>query len=721
MPEREQYRYTPLRDPFQQIRLLKLKGPRSRSDPLVGTLSVHTIPMRDAPRSKRLAKHLGLPGYLAVSYVWGTDFTLSHEIIIDKKRFPITANLDGALRSFRSVNPAPMRYWVDAVCINQADNYEKSAQIPLMRDIFHVSVIVWAWLGIDTPESIRVSKFLEKFTTLHGRSLDELAIYLANVQNENEDGVRPKLSFKELVQTESERVFFKGFTKVLVGFLRSLQIAYDVAYNSLNDREDLKDHHRAVLTTMDEIKTWSPNEEQLKAVEGTDFQEMATLIEKCLFVDTEYFNRMWTLQEICVADRGLSWVLGLPLSDVLAALLYLQRTHDINVRNIEKIATLIEVTSRFNLKRRQSLRTLLAASIGRVSTDPRDRIYALEGLMKDEISPLLQPAYTKSVQEVYANASRHIIFTEKCLDVLCGHPLDDRLPGLPSWVPDFRHFGLNEGSLVDSKQDVPLYKASLSEHQTVPSDPFELTRKWRTLAVSGLLLGTILDVSDTPSPSEGSGTMTFVHFEGSWANKLKQSQEWTKEDLDAIENISDLVKRYSEYHGDSDRATFGAREKEKLQKLQAMTEKAQTRSTLLQDFLHDLPFKYLSTLTCGRMARGLRSNNQYLAERMKLLCNPNKDGLKALESLCQALDDGTRGRRLIIAEENRIGAAPDQTQKGDAIYILIGCSVPVILRKTNIADELEFVGECYLYGFMDGEAFALRDEGKISLEELKLV
>jgi hypothetical protein len=55
------------------------------------------------------------------------------------------------------------------------------------------------------------------------------------------------------------------------------------------------------------------------------------------------------------------------------------------------------------------------------------------------------------------------------------------------------------------------------------------------------------------------------------------------------------------------------------------------------------------------------------------------------------------------------------------VYVLLGCSVPVVLRKTGKPDEFEFVGECYFHGFMDGEALALRDGGKNTTQEFKLV
>ncbi len=44
-------------------------------------------------------------------------------------------------------------------------------------------------------------------------------------------------------------------------------------------------------------------------------------------------------------------------------------------------------------------------------------------------------------------------------------------------------------------------------------------------------------------------------------------------------------------------------------------------------------------------------------------------------------------------------------QSRDVLAILHGCRLPVILRRLGSSDEhYEFVGTCYMYGIMDGEA-----------------
>ena len=55
------------------------------------------------------------------------------------------------------------------------------------------------------------------------------------------------------------------------------------------------------------------------------------------------------------------------------------------------------------------------------------------------------------------------------------------------------------------------------------------------------------------------------------------------------------------------------------------------------------------------------------------------------------------------------GVAPPQARAGDIVAVLLGCSVPVVLRPVDEDDSragFELVGEAYIYGMMDGEALA---------------
>ncbi|KAK4161240.1 heterokaryon incompatibility protein-domain-containing protein [Cladorrhinum sp. PSN259] len=83
--------------------------------------------------------------YVALSYVWGAPSYLI-PITIDFQPFHITPNLHSAL-----VHLIPelisLPIWVDAVCINQGDDVEKTAQIARMSQVYHNAAKVIAYLG----------------------------------------------------------------------------------------------------------------------------------------------------------------------------------------------------------------------------------------------------------------------------------------------------------------------------------------------------------------------------------------------------------------------------------------------------------------------------------------------------------------------------------------------------------------------------------------------
>ncbi|KAI1173328.1 heterokaryon incompatibility protein-domain-containing protein [Nemania sp. FL0916] len=93
--------------------------------------------------------------YDALSYTWG-DGKTTQIITCNGLDFPITENLSQALRALRaSQYPGENRYlWVDAICINQADDAEKSRQVSNMFLIFKSATMVIAWLG-ETFDGIK--------------------------------------------------------------------------------------------------------------------------------------------------------------------------------------------------------------------------------------------------------------------------------------------------------------------------------------------------------------------------------------------------------------------------------------------------------------------------------------------------------------------------------------------------------------------------------------
>jgi hypothetical protein len=81
----------------------------------------------------------------ALSYVWGGQAD-KFPIMLNGKRMFINRNLSEALPYLCLPDPdRPRRpIWIDALCINQGDEEEKSGQIAMMHKIYSRAERVWA-------------------------------------------------------------------------------------------------------------------------------------------------------------------------------------------------------------------------------------------------------------------------------------------------------------------------------------------------------------------------------------------------------------------------------------------------------------------------------------------------------------------------------------------------------------------------------------------------
>lgn len=93
--------------------------------------------------------------YTALSYSWGMnedgDTSFCRQIFIDGKVKPVTQNLYEGLCRLRAFENG-LRIWIDAICINQRDLEERSAQVSAMASRFADAAKVFVWLGEGNEE-----------------------------------------------------------------------------------------------------------------------------------------------------------------------------------------------------------------------------------------------------------------------------------------------------------------------------------------------------------------------------------------------------------------------------------------------------------------------------------------------------------------------------------------------------------------------------------------
>lgn len=115
-----------------EIRLLHLQPGIGDGDV---RFSLHTVKLDDNP------------SYEALSYCWG-DSNDTRLVYCEGMSLQITYSLFTALKHLRQSGEERV-IWADAVCINQNDIAEKSAQVQLMSRIYSQPSRVLIWLGND--------------------------------------------------------------------------------------------------------------------------------------------------------------------------------------------------------------------------------------------------------------------------------------------------------------------------------------------------------------------------------------------------------------------------------------------------------------------------------------------------------------------------------------------------------------------------------------------
>ncbi|TVY25852.1 Heterokaryon incompatibility protein 6,OR allele [Lachnellula hyalina] len=336
------------------------------------------------------------PPYNALSYNWG-DQTRRSEILLDGARISVTANLETALRHLR-LQDKPLTLWIDALCIDQEDDVEKSEQIDQMRQIYARAFSVTIWLGPAADDSDVAMRWIQRYG---GQAL-ELGI-----------GSRPELQLRHLLKTvDSPR-------------------AAPIDEKTLEFVADLK------------IQLSQNGAEQLKRIKALD-----------LLFRRPYWSRVWVVQELISASEahficGLEKVAEEACHHALRLLRNYRRyqilrfgqnkspqdplwTSLVSLDTHDPIALLKfrRAASPFPLV--YLLRSLRKFG----ATDPRDKVFALLGIASDAKALGLHCDYKKSCEDVYCEVARALIQNGH-YDILSLGNLSKGSVGLPSWSPDW--------------------------------------------------------------------------------------------------------------------------------------------------------------------------------------------------------------------------------------------------------------------------------------------
>jgi hypothetical protein len=381
----------------------------------------------------------------------------------------------------------------------------------------------------------------------------------------------------------------------------------------------------------------------------------------------KWFSRLWVIQEAFLSpvNNCICWGNTVPLHDLLAAALYVLRSHFIEEEliqpfyNAARLFYLIYRGYSDNL-RRAHLQPTLASCLdmsGHFDVSvPADSVFAMLGQFADYIRlhnpeawDLLRPDYTKPVGMVIADASRAAIvaFGEFDLFELIHHQHEQHVLAetAPSWAFDPRH---NSNEPEASTLPFPRYHAC----KGLPAQKISHISS-RILELKGLFLDDIVEAGPVSS-AYTHGTMDTL---------------WNFARGGAVVALcpSSPVASNSAFH------------------------------TLSRTLVAGM------TLSIQRVAMAVPRGATILLRSLQ--ADFTDTALQIVErEYCTALIAACHMRRVFRTRDGLIGLGPAVARVGDTLTIQYNFECPSLLRPAARDHHHHFVGNCYVDGMMDGEA-----------------
>ena len=125
--------YRPLNFAVREIHVLDLQDPCRLADGHVICGIIRHLSLNDNTT------------FVALSYGWGINL-LKRPVVINWNVFQVTENLAEALERFQDADWI-LPIWIDAICIHQEDDVEKSSQVQEMRNMYRAAQLILDWLS----------------------------------------------------------------------------------------------------------------------------------------------------------------------------------------------------------------------------------------------------------------------------------------------------------------------------------------------------------------------------------------------------------------------------------------------------------------------------------------------------------------------------------------------------------------------------------------------
>lgn len=617
--------------------------------------------------------HHSCPRYYALSYEWGNS--LSKQPIIVKSceiefTVTVTLNLHLALEHLLRERE-DLVIWIDAICINQSDDEEKSLQVLYMRDIYEQAEETFVWLG----PSITVNKLP-----------DDSVVGVINM-------VGPDASESGLFELVSN----------LSRYANTNQELYEKTQAEIDD------------LFAERFKRW---------------EQSANLISKgyVRVRELSYWNRIWIVQEIITSKKfSLQWgrhrIQSEHLRGFFAAVqMFLAYISSLTVQILQKNevpddefrACVMESSqphstmhsSLFGIRARyhahgqapqEPLLNLLArTSIPKSGTnirssckEPHDRIFGLLGIARDRETLAIRVTYKKPFRVTYEETARAII-AGGTLDLLAYSQFPKSDPQTPTWVPDWQ-MEFQSYPLVgeDKKYDNQVHNHGGKHiHTPFGDNPWDTAFRAsgiRNFKPSADFVFASASFSPWDSPP--------LVLRGVCIDKISSFKNpWAFDIAGAYPGNFALIPSY-------------------LNDIESLIEESNAKGTNIYKNPSDRETAYYRIPIADR-----EMNSNGLCHEATEASRVGYDFIKkdlevghifassvSVEKFCYwNMMEALQYRRPFITENGYVGLGPEHLDKDDAVVVFLGARFPYILRKSLLVGWT-LVGEAYVHGIMYGE------------------
>lgn len=634
------------------------------------------------------------PSYVALSYVWG-DIRKSAPIILNNAEIHVTTNLLAALHRLSAWNSGTY-FWIDALCINQSNTEEKTHQVSIMRNIYQQAMLVTMWLGVEQDDSHVAMSMIE---------------------------------------------------------------AWGRAYEHTEKDLDTKSRVAAALAMLNDAF----DEAGWKAIK--------------LFLQRPYWKRIWIVQEVALAQRSLI-LCGNAVLESSYFWLAITLWESVIQPGVANLVTANQQMSIINSGHRSSLnlmyicdgqllgpesdtsfvsnlRQYILGTRRHMASDPRDKIYGLLGLI-DENSQERIPDYKKNVIQVYTDVVVSYIHTTNKFASIdfegIGILHENRIPGLPSWVPDFSNIG-DRSYRIHTLVEPGMPEFASAEDTTAK---VTFSKNFKLLTAVGTIVNEISDIEPIGYDKQSvDHLIPWLHFSAALCPPFHPTgMPWRQVFFRTlVGDNSGYGYGKSDFRNHKLRDSFYAQAvsflwffglepgrngvklveairgcvsaKECLQRIDELYPENIAYFVKLFLFCDETPLGPIVDEAYTEIMRqtllnefcGQPGTKWYLDSFVRNFRNISKRKMKNVTF--QQVHVLSAQRQLFVTKDGYIGTAPMGAQKGDRICVLLGCNVPVIIRSKG--DNFLIIGDTYIYGMMNGEVMQDVQNGKHRLEDLRFM